>query len=87
MGGIIESRLRPIAKPPEPVLDDFPHDLRIPRRPDAAQRRGRRQAAAERRRADGHGEQPIVVVNRTSRRATKIDVDAVREATGPHGNA
>ena len=87
MGGIIETAVRPIAKAPEPVLDHFPHDLGIPGRPDAAERSGRRQAAAERWRADGHGEQPIVVVNRLPRRVTKVDVDAVRDATRAHGNA
>ena len=50
-------------EPPKPVLDHFPHDRRIPDRPDAAEWSRRRQAAAERRRADRHGEQPIVVVN------------------------
>ena len=86
-GGVIESALRPVSEPPKPVLDDFPHDRRVLDWPDAAERSGRRQAAAEGWRSDGHGEQPIFVVNRPPPGAKEIDVDAVRQAAGPDGHA
>ena len=87
MDCIVEPALRQVTKPPKPVLDHFPHDRGIPGWPNAAERSWRRQAATERRRPDRHGEQPIIVVDRPSDRAKKTDVEAVRQAAGPHGNA
>ena len=83
MGGIIELPLRRVPKPPKPVLDQFAYDRSIPDWPDAAEWSGRREAAAGRRRADRHGEQPIVIVN-PSRPAEQIDVKAVCQTTRSH---
>src|SRR4029077_14379860 len=87
MGGIVELARRHVPGPPKPSLDRFPHDRGILGRADAAERRRGGQAAAERRRADRYGEQSILVVDRPSRRANEIDVDAVRAAAGPHADA
>jgi len=85
--GIGELAPRQVSRPPKPVLDHFPHDRGIVGWADAAWWSCRRQAPAERRRTDRHDTQPILVVNRPPRRAEKIDVDAVRQTTGPHGDA
>ena len=83
MGGIIELALRRLTKPSKPVLDDFPDDRSIPDWPDAAQWSWRRQAAAERRRTDRHGEQPIAIAD-SFRSAEKFDVEAVCQAARSH---
>ena len=82
MGGSIELALRRAPEPPEPVLDHFSYDRSIPDWPDAAQWSWRRQAAAERRRTDGHAEQPIVIVNPFCA-AEQINVEAVCPTSRP----
>ena len=77
---------RRVAKPAKPILDRFPDDWRITDRPDAGDRIGRSQVAAQRRPADCHGEQPVIIVNRP-RTAEQIDVKTVRPATRSHVHA
>ena len=83
MHGVVELAARRMVKPPEPVLDHFAYDRSIADRPDAAEWGWRCQAAAGRRRADGHCEQPIVVAN-PRRPVEEIDVKAVGRTTRPH---
>lgn len=87
MPDITEVARRQVLGPPKPVLDHFPHDMGIVGRADTACWSCRRQAPAERRRTDRHDEQPILAANLPPRRAEKIDVDAVRQTTGPHLDA
>ena len=86
MRGIIELASRRVPKPAKPILDRFPDHRRIPDRPDAGDWIRRSQVAAERGPADCHGEQPIVIANR-SRTAEQIDVKAVHPATRSHVDA
>jgi hypothetical protein len=82
-GCIVDLPLRRVAEPPKPILHHFPDDRSISDWPDAAERSGRCEAAARRRCADRHGEQPIVVAN-PLRPEEQINVEAVYRAGRPH---